>query len=447
LRWAAALVAALLLGASAPADSAADWAAAEAMAARIAAPRIPDRLFRAEDFGGRPDGRTDARPAILAAIGAAAKAGGGRVVLGPGVWFSKGPIRLQSRIELNVAKDATLLFSPDPADYLPPVRTRWEGTEVLTYSPLIYAADVEDVAVTGPGVIDGNPQSGFHAWARQAEPDYQRLRRMGFAGVPLRQRVFGVAAHLRPPLVQVFGGRRIRLDGYTAKNAPFWVNHLVYVDQAVVRHLRVESLHPNNDGVDVDSSTHVLVEENVFRTGDDSVVIKSGRDLDGRRIARPSAWVLVRRNDMGGEDGIALGSEMSGGIHDVFFEDNLLRKGVTAIRFKSNLDRGGTVERIRVRRMTVEDFDTLLWFQLDYPGELGGHFPSTWRNISFEDISGQEVGTLFLWKAPEESPLKDVRIRNLAVAKARTIFDIGNVEGVSFENVTVAGRPVAAPQP
>jgi len=441
-----ALAASLLLStgtAAQPAASGADeWRAAEAMAAAIEAPRIPAREVRVE---GVADGKTDARPAILAAIAQASRAGGGRVVLGPGVWFSRGPVVLQSRIDLHLSEGATLLFSPDPDNYLPPVKTRWEGTEVLTYSPLIYARDVEDVAITGPGVVDGNADSRFHAWARIAEPDFQRLRRMGFDGVPLEQRVFGRGAHLRPPLIQVFGGKRVKLEGFTAKNSPFWVNHLVYVDHAIVRGLRVDSHFANNDGVDVESSTHVVVEDSRFRTGDDSVVIKSGRDLDGRRIGRPSAYIMVRNNDMGGEDGIALGSEMSGGIHDVFFTDNTLRKGASAIRFKANLDRGGTVERIRVRNFTVEDFGTLFWFQLNYPSELGGNSPSTYRDIVFENFKVQNVGTFFDARAPAQAPLRGVTLRNVSVAAAKTDFVLENVEGLRLEGVTIAGRPVAAP--
>lgn len=431
-----ALAAALLL---APAAARADalWDQAHAMAAAIEAPRIPNREVTVRGPAG---GKADARPAIQKAIDSTARAGGGRVTLGPGVWLSNGPIRLRSRIELHLAEGATLLFSPEPAHYLPPVKTRWEGTEVFTYSPLVHAADVEDVALTGPGTIDGNARNAFHAWAKQAEPDLQRLRRMGAGGVPVAQRQFGPGTHLRPPLVQIFGGKRIRLEGYTAKNSPFWVNHLVYVDQAVVRGLKVESHFPNNDGVDVESSTHVLVEDNHFRTGDDSVVIKSGRDVDGRAIGRPSAWVLVRRNDMGGEDGIAVGSEMSGGIHDVFFEDNVLRKGLSAVRFKANLDRGGTVERVRVRNMTVEAFDTLFWFQLNYPGELGGNFPSTYRDIVFEDFRVDTVGTFFEAHAPASAPLRDVTLKDVTVQAAKVPLVLENVEDLRLDNVVLGGQ-------
>jgi hypothetical protein len=187
----------------------------------------------------------------------------------------------------------------------------------------------------------------------------------------------------------------------------------------------------------------VLVEGSTFRTGDDAVVVKSGRDLDGRTVAMPSEYVVVRDNDMGGEDGIALGSEMSGDIRYVFFTDNVLRSGSSAIRFKANLDRGGTVEHVGVRRFEVGSFERLFWFQLDYPGELGGNFPSTYRDIVFEDFTVGDVGTLFEAHAPAQAPLRGVVLRNVAVASARETVDLQHVEDLRFDGVTVAGSPVS----
>ncbi|MCL4817630.1 MAG: glycoside hydrolase family 28 protein [Vicinamibacteria bacterium] len=433
--------------APAPAPGRVDWSLVDEIVTRIEEPRIPARVHRVVDFGGVADGATDARPAIRAAIARAAAEGGGRVVLSPGVWLSRGPVELQSRIELHLERGAHLLFSAEPRDYLPVVETRWEGTRVLSYSPLIYAKDVEDVAVTGPGTIDGNAGSAFHGWHARSTPDFQRLRRLGFTGVPLAERVFGEGTFLRPPLVQVLRGRRVKLEGYTALNSPFWVNHVVYCEQVTVRGLTVVSHFPNNDGVDVDSSRYVLVERSTFRTGDDSVVVKSGRDLDGRQVGLPSEYVVVRDNDMGGEDGIAIGSEMSGDIRHVFFTDNVLRSGTSAVRFKANLDRGGTVEHVGVRRMRVGSFERLIWFQLDYPSELGGHFPATYRDILFEDLVVEHVGTLFEGHAPQAAPLRGVLLRNVEVASAGRVALTTHVHDLRFENVRVAGRVVAPAGP
>jgi len=422
-----------------PAD---DWARAEEVVRAIRLPQIPARDYPVTDFGAQPGGTADARPAITAAIKKASDEGGGRVVIPPGKWLSRGPVRLASRINLHVSEGATLLFAPEARHYLPVVLTRWEGTEVYGYSPLIYAFEVRDVAVTGKGTIDGNAASEFLTWISKAEPDFQRLRRMGADGTPVAERVFGEGTHLRPSIIQFFRAERVLLEDYTVLNSPFWVNHLVYTDHATVRRVRVDSHHANNDGVDVDSSRHVLVEHCHFRTGDDSVVVKSGRDKDGRDIGRPSEHVVVRHNDMGGEDGIALGSEMSGGIRHVYFTDNVLRKGASAIRFKANLDRGGTVEHVRVRNFTVEAFDNLIWFQLDYPGQLGGNFPSTYRDIVFENFTVERAGTVFNGDAPAAAPLRDVTLRNFQVKQADRTFILKNVEGLKLENVRIGGQRV-----
>lgn len=443
-RCALAGVAALLLTFFPPARLAAeaDWALVDRIVSEIQLPRIPARTFDITQFGAKPGGG-DSRPAIQDAIAAATAAGGGRVVVPAGEWFSAGPVHLRSRIDFHVAKGATLLFSPDPAHYLPTVLTRWEGTEVHTYSPLIYAFEVEDVAITGEGVIDGNGASEFLTWHGPLQTeDMDRLRRMGVDGTPAAQRVFGEGTHLRPPLIQFFRAQRVLLEDYTLLNSPFWVNHLVYTDHATVRRIKVDSHHGNNDGIDVDSSRHVLIEHCWFRTGDDSVVVKAGRDRDGREVGRPSEYVVVRHNDMGGEDGIALGSEMSGGVRHVYFTDNILRRGSAAIRFKANLDRGGTVEHIRVRNMTVESFDTLFWFQLNYPGLLGGGHPATYRDIVFENFTVERAGIVFEASAPAEAPLSGVVLRNIVIRQADRTLQLENVEDLRFENVRIGDQTV-----
>lgn len=426
---------------AADSSPAADWKIAAQIAKTVELPRIPERSVSILDFGAKPS-PADARPAILSAIQSVSEAGGGKVVIPSGLWRCDGPIHLQSKIELHLSEGATLQFSPRAANYLPVVKTRWEGTELFTYSPLIYARDVSDVAITGSGTIDGNGESEFLNWHAKQDDDVTKLRHMGFTGAPLEDRQFGEGSYLRPPAVQIFGGERVLLADYRVVNSPFWVNHLVYVNHATARGLRVNSHFANNDGIDIESSSYVIVEDCVFRTGDDSVVVKSGRDLDGRAIGIPSSYILVRDNDMGGEDGIGLGSEMSGGISHVYFTDNVLRSGASAFRFKSNLDRGGLVEKVRLRNFKVGSFQTLFWFQLNYPSKQGGNFPATYRDIVFENFEVDTVDTVLEIHAPEAAPLDDVLFKDIRIASAKTNFVIENAEDLKFENFHIGDQTI-----
>lgn len=187
----AVLAALPLFGATARASTADEE---EQIVRSIQMPDIPARDFVITAYGAKPDGVSDARPAIQAAIAAAKEAGGGRVVIPKGNWLSDGPIHLASRIDLHVDEGATLLFGPNPAKYLPAVLTRWEGTELHSYSPLIYGFEVHDVAITGKGVIDGNGVSVFHSWVDKQEKDQQALRKWG-SMARLRPNVCSPRAH------------------------------------------------------------------------------------------------------------------------------------------------------------------------------------------------------------------------------------------------------------
>ncbi len=422
-----------------------DWKQVGVILKKIESPKIPDKDFLITDFGAQPNTNADSRPAIMQAIAAASKMGGGRVIIPAGKWLSNGPIHLQSFINLHIAEGATLLFGAAAKDYLPAVFTRWEGTEIYGYSPLIYANKVTDVAITGKGIIDGNSTSEFHAWAKQQASDIAVLRKMGFDGEALEKRQFAQGHYLRPPLIQIVNATRVLLQDYTATNSPFWVNHLVYTDHAQIRHINVDSMFSNNDGIDVDSCRWVVIEDNHFKTGDDSIVIKSGRDYDGRKIGRPSENVVVRNNILDGEDGIGLGSEMSGGIKNVYFTDNTYLKGTSVFRLKANLDRGGSVEHIRVRNTNIGEAKYLFWFDMSYvAGYLGGNFPSKYHDIVFENISAEKADTFFIGHAPEAQPLENVLFKNIQVKSSNQFMDFKHLKNVTFTDLTINGQKVSA---
>ena len=421
-------------------DTQADWNMATAIVQAIERPQIPaNYAVNVTEYGAVGNGAADDRPAIQKAIDETSEKGGGQVIVPAGTYFCKGSIELKSCVELHLEEGSTLLFSPVAADFLPVVKSRWEGTELMNYSPMVYAYGQHDIAITGKGKIDGNRDSEFHAMTENQKADQVALRQMGAAGVPLEERVFGEGHYLRPSCIQINYCDRVLLEDYTVTNSPFWINHVNCSNHVQVRGLTVDSMFANNDGVDVESSTFVVVEENNFHTGDDSVVVKAGRDYDGREVGLPSKYIVVRNNIMGGEDGIALGSEMAGGISYVFFENNTLLDGVNVIRFKSNLDRGGAVEHIRVRNMDIGNFETFIWFQMKYPGELGCNFPAIYNDIVFEDFTVDSISeTLFNCEAPEGYPLQNVLIKDVTVTEsATTTLQMENVKNLVLDDFVV----------
>ena len=194
----------------------------------------------------------------------------------------------------------------------------------MNYSPLIYAFEQQNIAVTGKGTLDGGASDdNWWKWARRgpggagspARPDAQRLREMGNTGVPVRERIFGQGHFLRPPFIQPYRSRNILIEGVTIINSPFWEMHPVLSQNVTVRGLNIKTHGPNNDGCDPESSKDVLIEDCIFDTGDDCIAIKSGRDDDGRRVGVASENIIIRNCIMkDGHGGVVIGSEISGGV-------------------------------------------------------------------------------------------------------------------------------------
>ena len=415
------------------------WNDADNVVAAITLPSFPDRTFTITDFGADSG---DALPAIQKAISKANYEGGGKVVIPKGTWQVKGPIHLKSNVNLHISGDAELVFSANPTDYLPQVLTRWEGTEAYNFSPLIYAYQVHNVAITGSGTLDGNAENGFASWRDKQSEAQNRLRRMGAEGIPVHERVFGLGDYLRPSFIQFFSSSSILVEGITIKNSPMWVNHFIYSSHITLRNVTVKSYRLNNDGVVLDSSTRALVEGNNFSTGDDSIVIKSGRDQDGWRVAKTSEDIVIRNNYMEGHNALAVGSEMSGGVQNIYMENNELGKVASAIYFKSNLDRGGFIRNVYVKDTKVEEADILLRFHTNYHSHRGGNFPAEYENFVIENVEAKKsrVGIEIL--GIPEMPAKNITVSNLKILDAVVPQNIEHVEGLEFKNVSINGKLV-----
>ena len=414
---------------------------------RIKPPRFRRKDYLLTDFGGVGDGKQDNRGAFVMAIFACNADGGGRVLVPPGVFQCNGPIHLKSNVELHVSAGATLRFSAEPDHYLPPVLTSWEGTEVFNYSPQVYAYQATNVALTGAGTIDGNAKHTFATWKPGQAADQLRLRQMGNDGVPLFQRVFGKGHRLRPHMIQFFGCKNVLVEGLTLKDAPFWMIHPVFCSNVSVRKVTFDSYNQNNDGVDPESSVDTLIEDCHMRTGDDSVAVKSGRDQDGWRIGQATENVVIRNCIMDSHHGaLALGSEMSGGIRNVFMENCRLSRVERAVYAKSNLDRGGQVQNVWVRNLTVEEAVTgLLVFTTAYHGYRGNAFPPRFSSFLIENLACKKAKVAIDAVGVAEAPLRDITLRNIRVELSERPLRLEHAENFVLDRVTVNRTLLRAP--
>jgi polygalacturonase len=437
--------------ASFPAANTGAWAEADAILARIKAPAIPRRDFAIAAFGARPGG--DCTAAIASAIEAAHGAGGGRVVVPSGVWLT-GAIHLRSRVELHVAKGATLRFSRDPNAYLPVVLTRHEGIELMNYSPFIYAYGEEDIALTGEGTLDGHGDAEhWWNWARRAPAgavsDRARLAEMGEQGIPVDQRIFGAGKTIRPNFVQPYRCRNVLIEGLTVIASPMWEIHPVECANIIVRGLTINSHGPNNDGCDPESCRDVLIEDCVFDTGDDCIAIKSGRNAEGRRLKVPTENVVIRNCRMkDGHGGVTLGSEITAGVRNVFVENCTLDSPNldNALRFKNNAMRGGALENIYFRRITVGEVAGAV-INVDYSYQEGSNGPYTpvFRNMVVEGLTSRKSKRALNLQGYANAPLRDIKLVDCAFDNSGEVGSLRHVTGLRAERVTMNGQPFNPP--
>jgi len=421
------------------------WALVPGILARIQPPGFPDRDFEILRHGARGDGKTDCRAAIAKAIAECHAAGGGRVAIPAGDWLSNGPIHLAGNVNLHLAEGSTIRFGTNPADYLPVVPVRWEGTRCHNYSPLIYAYRQDNIAITGRGTLDGQASRFWGEWKRRQTPDQEALRKMGMELAPVDKRIFGAGHYLRPGMFQPYECRNLLIEGVTLKDSPFWTVHPVSSVNVTVRGIRVLPGTTNDDGVDPESCRDVLIEDCVFDTADDNIAIKAGRDQDAwdgppceNIVVRGCTGIRSRAN------GYCVGSEMSGSVRNVFIDNNKLGDVESALCVKSNSDRGGAVENVWMRANTVETCGWFIKIETDYKGVTGHRYPSAYRNFHFEDLTcknARECGIYSVGLAGK--PISGISFRNITVESTAKPSRIVNTRDLEMRNVRVNGRLLA----
>ena len=424
---------------------------------RIKPPVFPKSDFPITKFGAKANETTDSTEAFRKAIAACNSAGGGRVVVPAGT-FVTGAIHLKSNVNLHVSAGATIKFSKTPGDYLPVVFTRWEGTELMNYSPFIYAFEQTNIAITGEGTLDG--QSGNDSWWpwngranygwKQGDPnqraDRAALQNMGEQGVPVNQRVFGAGHYLRPQFIQPYSCKNVLIEGVRIINSPMWEIHPVLCTNVTVSGVKISSRGPNNDGCDPESCTDILIENCDFDTGDDCIAIKSGRNGDGRRLNAPTQNIIIRGCRMrDGHGGITVGSEISGGVRNLFAEKCRLDSPNLdhALRVKNNATRGGLLENFYFRDIEVGQVaHAVITIDFNYEEGAKGNFTPILRNYSVERLVSGKSKHVADVQGLANAPIYDLRLDNCTFNNAAEPSIVKNVKGLNLVNVKVNGNVI-----
>ncbi|MDN3594890.1 glycoside hydrolase family 28 protein [Zunongwangia endophytica] len=435
------------------------WKKADKIIADITVPQFKDQLFDITEYGAVADGTTNNSEAFKKAIAACNEAGGGKVIVPEGK-FLTGPIHLKSNVNLHLNEGSEVLFSKDAKDYLPAVHTSYEGVELMNYSPLIYAYEQENIAVTGKGTFDGQadndnwwPWSGAERYGHKEGEAHQKqdhnlpaLRKMNEKNTPVSERNFGEGHQLRPTFFQPFGCENVLVKDVTFTNAPFWVIHPIKSNNVTVDGVTVNSHGPNNDGCDPEYAKNVHIKNCLFNTGDDCIAIKSGRNNDGRRVAIPSENIVVEDCNMkDGHGGVVMGSEISAGVRNVYVRNCIMDSPNLdrAIRIKTNTLRGGFVDGVYVKNIEVGQVkEAMLKVNLHYgiyDNQEGEFFPNI-SNIYLEDINVENAGKYgILIIGREGSKISNINLKNITIKGAETATKITDADPVNYENVTING--------
>jgi polygalacturonase len=449
-------------------------------------PRFPDFSVRITDFGAVGDGQTKNTKAFADAIRKCAEAGGGHVIVPTGLWLT-GAIELRSNLDLHLEKGAVILFS-DKYDDFPLIESTWEGQpRAQSMSPL-YALNLENIAVTGQGIIDGSGD----AWRpvkkfKMTDSQWKELITSG--GVlndagdmwwPTKEALSGprllaslrrknnvtledyapVRSFLRPVMVALIQCKNVLLDGPTFQNSPAWNIHPLMCENLIVRNISVRNpwYSQNGDGLDLESCRNVVVTNSRFDVGDDAICLKSGRDEYGRQRGKPCENIVITDCTVyHGHGGVVVGSEMSGGVRNIYVCNCEFLGTDVGLRFKSTRGRGGIVENIFIENVRMLDIPTeAIRFNMFYGGsapipEDGAREQDPaaqrkampvnegtpqFRKIYMKNIVCNGAARAVLLQGLPEMPIRDIELENITIS-AKTGFLCLDAEQVKLSNVKI----------
>jgi polygalacturonase len=414
---------------------------------------ISQVFYNVLTYGAKNDSSKLATQAIEKAISAAAKTGGGTIYFPAGKYLT-GPIHLKSNITIFIDAGAVLSFSDNFDDYLPMVPSRWEGTNVNNFSPLFYAYKAENITIRGRGIIDGNGKKWWDMHFKLYDKNAAKTKwQVEFAKnnkEVVRPEIPDMIdrGFLRPPFIQPMYCKNVLVEGITIRNSPFWTVNPEFCENVTVTGVTINNPRsPNTDGINPESCKYVHINNCHISVGDDCITIKSGKDVDGRKINLPAEnYTITNCTMLSGHGGVVIGSEMSGGVKKIAISNCIFDGTERGIRIKTARGRGGVVEEIRVDNIIMKNIkEQAIVLDMQYaktqPEPVSERTPQ-FRNIHFSNITAETNQAIFI-NGLAEMPVTDISFNDIQF-HANTGATIKMANGIEFNNVKINTKQGAA---
>jgi len=447
----------------------------------VQVPSFNADTFNLLDFGGVADGRVINTEAFSKAITACSQSGGGVVLVPQGIWLT-GPIVLKSHVNLHLKNGALVRFSGNIEDY-PLVESYYEGLKAIRCQSPVSGHDLEDIAITGQGIIDGNGGYwrqvkreklttaqwndlvasggvivGDNRWypSEQSKEGNELAAKNGLPIVQTLENMVPYKHYLRPVMIGLVGCRKVLLEGVTFQNSPAWNVHPLMCEHLTLSNLTIRNpwYSQNGDGLDLESCRIGTITNCSFDVGDDAICIKSGKDAEGRERGKPTELFVISDCVVyHGHGGFVVGSEMSGGIRNLFVSNCTFIGTDCGLRFKSLRGRGGVVEHIYMENIRMIDIPTeAIRFNLFYASKSPSEDPLTgdleieempvnektpaFRNMYFKNILCDGAEKALMIQGLPEMPVENMTFENMQI-KAKTGISLNYAEGIAFKDLSL----------
>lgn len=388
-------------------------------------------------------------------------ASGGGTLYFPAGTYLTGAIKMKSNITIELEAGATLLFSDNFDDYLPFVEMRHEGILMKSFSPLIYAVDAENITIKGEGKLDGQGKKWWDELFRvmadikangvrdinKYQPMWDNSNDVKALYAETNQDYVSSMKRrfFRPPFIQPVRCKNVTITGVTIVNSPFWTVNPEFCENVTIDRVTINNpLSPNTDGINPESCRYVHISNCHISVGDDCITLKSGRDLQGRKLGWANENITITNCTMlAGHGGVVIGSEMSAGVKKVVISNCVFDGTDRGIRIKSTRGRGGVVEDIQVNNIVMKNIkEEAIILDMLYskmPVEPVSERTPIFRNINISNVTGSDVLIPIKIRGLEESPISNITFTNINIdGKQKCVFQ--NCTNIKMRDVYVNGE-------